>query len=228
MRVAAFFLCFALLITGCGKSRQITDDQAQHLADARAGAAAVMELLKTVEIDPVGANLVLGSCGFLIGGTANIPDMPAALVSAEQLLASPDAGRTYADRGAKAAKDPAGGDMGLWFAIGSGALAALGIALKIGRNIPGIGGTIAGLMQAGLAFAPDSFRKKILGGEQVAGHAIEYAKQVEALVLADPVMAEQFGPIIAQMKIQAHQAATQAGHRIDALLAPPQTGRVET
>lgn len=141
-----------LLCAGCFGTR-ISDDQAKALADARAGAQAYqME-------DGATADVAAGVAGYVLATTANMDDLPAPSLAPEAIIAAPADYKAAGDEAA--AMPPKGWQAGAWVAIGGTALAALGLALRIGRNVPGIGGTVAGILgPLWDAFVPDKVRAR--------------------------------------------------------------------
>lgn len=204
----------ALTLPGCFGHR-LGDEQAQALSNARAGAMAAQQKRDAIahEADPVQASLdaqallddlTRGMIGFVGAASVNA-DLPAPTFQPAVLLEQPERAHAYGEAGvAAAAKPPRGWGWEAISAAGLTALGAVGVALKLGRNIPGVGGTVASILgPLWDHFVSDKVKDQedavdagldvaILYGERLAtvatnagyGYLVEDAK-VRALILAE-------------------------------------------
>jgi hypothetical protein len=132
----------AVLFTSCTR---LSDEQAQALSEARAGAEVVLDDRLWGSLDPVGRERIAhGIAGFIKGATQNA-ELPPPVFATPTIAADP---APYEDAGAKSAREPATGlGAGVWGMIGAGGLAALGLL----RFVPGAGGMVANLAYAFIA-----------------------------------------------------------------------------
>jgi hypothetical protein len=206
-----------LLMTSCSEVR-LSKDQAQALSEARAGATAAKQKREAVAHaqDPVQANLdaqealdnlTRGLIGFVDAATVNAK-LPAPLFAPSVLLEQPEQARAYGDKGVAASMNPPKGvNAERWAAIGTAAVVGVGFLLRIGRNVPGIGGTVAGILSPIWNFLVPA---KVVAQEKAVDHALDVAvlfgerlssilsaagfrQQVEDAKLRAAFMAEKLG-----------------------------------
>jgi hypothetical protein len=134
----------AVFLSSCAGVR-LSDDQAQDLSGAVAGADVVLDDKLWGSLDPTSRErIALGIAGFLKGATADV-DLPKPSFNPVTIAADPP---KYETAGIQSARDPAPGiSAGVWGMIGAGGLAALGLL----RFVPGAGGMVANLAYAYIA-----------------------------------------------------------------------------
>lgn len=149
----------ALAFSMSGCARRLSNGQAQALAEARAGAQAVVEKEHaiTLEQDPAVAALMArallddiehGALGFTLAATADL-ELPAPTFQPVVLREQPMEAAKYAAAGKLAALNPPKGwGAGVWAALIPGAIGVVGVALTLAKNIPGVGGVAASLASA--------------------------------------------------------------------------------
>lgn len=207
--LALLIAAAALFCTGCFGHR-LGDQQAQALANAHAGAVAAQQKRDAIahEADPVKANLdaqallddlTRGMIGFIGAATVNA-DLPAPTFQPAVLLAQPERAHAYGDAGvAAAAKPPKGWSWEALASAGTAALAAVGVALRVGRNVPGVGGSIVAVLN-GLwtTFVPDKVKAKEEAVDDSLDIAIAYGER-----LANIATNAGFGHLVEDAKLRA-------------------------
>lgn len=190
--------CLALLLCGCGP--RLSDGQAQALADARAGAEVFPEQ-PSEEAHAVGA----GVSGFVLAATENLEGLPEPTAAPAEIIAAP---KPYAEAGKHAAANPPKGwGAGVWALIGSGTVAVIGFGLRLARNVPGVGGVVAGILSPLWdRFVPDKVRAREQQVDQVANRAMRYADEL-ALIATAAGLGEQ----VERAKARAADVAEQLG-----------------
>jgi hypothetical protein len=143
MKAAAMFAFgMALLFSvGCGDVR-LSREQAQAVVDAREGAVA---------LESGGDDVAAGVAGRLDGALANATDLPSPLYS-RHTLRDPSIAAGYAQSGRAIRSNPPSG--ATWTQIlavvGGGLAAALPLiygGLRLAKNVPGVTGVVAGLVE---------------------------------------------------------------------------------
>lgn len=192
--IVILVLLFSLAMTSC--TTRLSPGQAQALADARAGAMAAQQKRDAIAHaqDPVQANLEAqaqlddlyrGLIGFTLATTANI-DLPAPAFQPTVLIEDPDRALAYGEKGVAASKKPPKGwGAGVWTLVGSTALGAIGLALKLGRNVPGVGGVVSGMLSlAWDHFASDKVKEQEEAVDAGLDAAILYAERAAEIARA--------------------------------------------
>lgn len=215
LMLLALLLAATALLLGCGP--RLSPGQAQALAEARVGAVAAQEQRQAVAQaeDPAEAarltqelldNLGRGALGFTLAATANL-DLPEPSF-ASAALALPEHAHAYAEAGAEAAAHPPKG----WKAEGIAAMllaasGALGVLLKLGRNIPGVGGTVAALLSPIWDhLVPTKVRDKEEAVDASLDIAIAYGER-----LAHALTNAGFGHIVEDAKLRARFLSEKLG-----------------
>lgn len=210
MNLRLTFLLTLLLLTLSGCGRTISDGQAQALSNAQAGTDALADRLTAEHAagKPVEHELALayGASGFMAAATANVdPALPPPRHNAKELAGSPTVAADYQKEGTDAkANPPPGTDWLQLGAIGTTLLATVGLGLRITRNVPGIAGTISGLLSMAIEhFAPNDYKEKEDKTKRALAFAVQFGHAASSIASQDPRLAGMIDRVKAQAGVVA-------------------------
>lgn len=175
---------------------RLSDGQAQALAEAKAGAAVILDDDLWGSLDPTSRDRIAhGVAGFIAGSTQEA-DLPPPAFEAPRIAADPI---PFEGAGTKSARSPESGvGAGVWGMVGAGGLALLGLL----RFVPGAGGMVANLAYAYIAPKVDRITdRKAHQLYQHGAAVVEYGVQMANI-------AEATAPAVAA-EVQARAMAIQ-------------------
>jgi len=211
--VAWLIICLALIVailmSGCGQ-RATTGPQA--LADAKqvskdlaAGTSGTVSHLAA----GIAADIDTGTLGM------DLPQPgPAALAAAHSAGAAADYSKGSQDRAAEAHREISAG---WWAGIGAASLAGLGLALRLGKNLPGGAGLALSAAEGLWALlAPKKVKDQEKAQTAALHQAVAYGHAVTEIASSDPGLARE----IELVKDGVNKMAMRTGAKpiIDALL----------
>ena len=210
--LTAALVATMFLVTGCGENR-MSQEQAQALSEARAGVRAAKEIqakstpeTQAADYQRIMDNLLPGIAAWTDAASATMK-LPEPKWQPTVLVDSPEAAPKYAEAAqVAAANPPEGWGVGRWAAFGTMALTAVGTALHLSRNLPGIAGVVGGALSwAWKLWAPDKAKEE----EKLAFQAADALKAAIAYGdrVAEIAHGAGFGHLVEDAKLRARMLA---------------------
>jgi len=197
-----FALMVALVLVGCGS--RSPDANLQPLADAQHASEALASS-STGQTSDVAHAIADDIGAYVIASGLALPEPSTIAKSASTAQGAALYAAHAADRKAAAVSAASAGK---WAAIGAAAITAIGIALRLGRNLPGVAGMALSLADSGWKmWAPDKAKKAEAAQANALRQAVAFGTTAAAIAGTVPALL----PHLEKLKDRAEKFAALTG-----------------